>query len=58
MTERPHPSEQSVEDLLERAADYRRMAETARDGESQQSLLKLAEAFERLAKARRRAESH
>jgi hypothetical protein len=57
MTERPHPSELSVEDLLKRAADYRHMAETA-STEDQQSLLRLAEAFERLAEARRRAESH
>jgi hypothetical protein len=58
MTERPRLSDRTVDELLERAADYRRMAATARTGESQESLLKLAEAFERLAEAKRRAESH
>jgi hypothetical protein len=51
-------SERTVDDLLERVVEYRRLAETARTVENQQSLLKLAEAFERLAAARRHAQAH
>ena len=49
MTERPRLSELSAEDLLKRAAEYRRMATTARTADVQRSLQRLAEAFETLA---------
>jgi hypothetical protein len=39
-------SDWTVDDLLKRASEYRRMAATARTVESQQSLLRLAQAFD------------
>jgi hypothetical protein len=52
MPNRPRLSELSPDDLLRRAAEYRRMATTARTADVQTSLLRLAETFERTAALR------
>ena len=49
-------SEHSVDELLLRAAKYRRMAETASTHEVRDSLIRLADRFE--AKATGRLQSH
>ena len=50
-------SERSVAVLLERAGEYRRMAETARSLQVMASLHKLADAFEALARDREAQEA-
>lgn len=49
---RPSLSELTAEQLRARAAEYRRMADTARVRGSLESLLRLAERFEQLARER------
>ena len=51
---RPPPSELTVAELLARAAEYRRMAMNATTNEVMQSLFRLAERYERLARERQR----
>ena len=46
----------SVAELLARAAQYRRMAASATTNEVMQSLLRLAERYERLAREKREAD--
>lgn len=52
MKDRPRLSDLTAGELLERAAEYRLMAATARMPGIQSSLLRLAEMFEKLAAAR------
>jgi KaiC/GvpD/RAD55 family RecA-like ATPase len=51
---RPLPSQMTVEQLRERVAEYRRMAETARARGSADSLLRLAERCEAMAERKER----
>jgi len=48
-TERPRLSELTAPELLERAAEYRRMASTASAAQVRASLLRLADRLDRLA---------
>ncbi len=50
MPERRRPSQQTAAELLARAAEYRRMAETATAPDVRDALIRLAERFESLAK--------
>ena len=50
--DRPRLSDLSVVELLKRASDYRKMAETATARQQHEALLRLAERFEKLARDR------
>jgi hypothetical protein len=51
--DRPLLSNLSADELLRRARDYRRLAETATAREHHEALIRLAERFEKLARERR-----